>query len=157
MYCAFTTARWAPAVAQRFGFDNVRSAVELAAPWFIGAASGLDVVGTFSVGQSSFMVGAMRVAPGSELDGLQMSELSTETRVIAFTRHDAAGPELRPRRDHRLCAGDTVYLVGPYRELLATLRRGLPPRQPATDEERLGDNHEAQAVPLDVSRQAKTG
>jgi voltage-gated potassium channel Kch len=144
------------AVAQRFGFDNVRSAVELAAPWFIGAASGLEVLGTFSVGQSSFMVGAMRVAPGSELDGLQMSELSTETRVIAFTRHDAAG-ELRPRRDHRLCAGDTVYLVGPYRELLATLRRGLPPRQPATDEERLGDNHEAQAVPLDVSRQAKTG
>jgi voltage-gated potassium channel Kch len=144
------------AVAQRFGFDNVRSAVELAAPWFIGAASGLEVLGTFSVGQSSFMVGAMRVAPGSELDGLQMSELSSETRVIAFTRHDAA-VELRPRRDHRLCAGDTVYLVGPYRELLATLRRGLPPRQPATDEERLGDNHEAQAVPLDVSRQAKTG
>jgi voltage-gated potassium channel Kch len=144
------------AVAQRFGFDNVRSAVELAAPWFIGAASGLEVLGTFSVGQSSFMVGAMRVAPGSELDGLQMSELSTETRVIAFTRHDAA-VELRPRRDHRLCAGDTVYLVGPYRELLATLRRGLPPRQPATDEERVGNNHEAQAVPLDVSRQAKTG
>jgi voltage-gated potassium channel Kch len=144
------------AVAQRFGFDNVRSAVELAAPWFIGAASGLEVLGTFSVGQSSFMVGAMRVAPGSELDGLQMSELSTETRVIAFTRQDAA-VELRPRRDHRLCAGDTVYLVGPYRELLATLRRGLPPRQPATDEERLGDNHEARPVALDVSRQAKTG
>jgi voltage-gated potassium channel Kch len=144
------------AVAQRFGFDNVRSAVELAAPWFIGAASGLEVLGTFSVGQSSFMVGAMRVAPGSELDGLQMSELSTETRVIAFTRQDAA-VELRPRRDHRLCAGDTVYLVGPYRELLATLRRGLPPRQPATDEERVGDNHEAQPVALDVSRQAKTG
>ena len=144
------------AVAQRFGFENVRSAVELAAPWFIGAASGLEVLGTFSVGQSSFMVGAMRVAPGSELDGLQMSELSTETRVIAFTRQDAA-VELRPRRDHRLCAGDTVYLVGPYRELLATLRRGLPPRQPATDEERVGDNHEAQPVPLDVSREAKTG
>ncbi|MGO9651551.1 NAD-binding protein [Mycobacterium sp.] len=144
------------AVAQRFGFDNVRSAVELAAPWFIGAASGLEVLGTFSVGQSSFMVGAMRVAPGSELDGLQMSELSSETRVIAFTRQDAA-VELRPRRDDRLCAGDTVYLVGPYRELLATLRRGLPPRQPATDEERLGDNHEAQALTVNVSRQAKTG
>ena len=102
------------------------------------------------------MVGAMRVAPGSELDGLQMSELSTQIRVIAFTRQDAA-VELRPRRDDRLCAGDTVYLVGPYRELLATLRRGLPPRQPATDEERLGDNHEAQALTLNVSRQAKTG
>ena len=78
------------AVAQRFGFDNVRSTVELAAPWFIGAASGLEVLGTFSVGQSSFMVGAMRVAPGSELDGLQMSDLSTQIRVIAFDRQDDA-------------------------------------------------------------------
>ena len=52
------------AVAQRFGFENVRSTVELAAPWFIGAAVGLQVLGTFSVGQRSFMVGGMRVAPG---------------------------------------------------------------------------------------------
>jgi voltage-gated potassium channel Kch len=144
------------AVAQRFGFENVRSAVELAAPWFIGAASGLEVLGTFSVGQSSFMVGAMRVAPGSDLDGLQMIEMSTQIRVIAFNRQDAP-LQLRPRRGDRLRGGDTVYLVGPYRELLATLRRGLPLRQPATGEERLGDDHEAQAVPFDVGRQAKTG
>jgi Trk K+ transport system NAD-binding subunit len=148
------------AVAQRFGFDNVRSTVELAAPWFIGAASGLEVLGTFSVGQSSFMVGAMRVAPGSELDGLAMSDLSTQIRVIAFTRQDAP-VELRPRRGHRLRAGDTVYLVGPYRELLSTLRRGLPPRQPVTGEEPSGDGHESQpdkkGRDVDVSRQARTG
>jgi Trk K+ transport system NAD-binding subunit len=150
------------AVAQRFGFDNVRSTVELAAPWFIGAASGLEVLGTFSVGQSSFMVGAMRVAPGSDLDGLQMFEMSTQIRVIAFNRQD--GPlQLRPRRDDRLRGGDTLYLVGPYRELLGTLRRGLPLRQPATGEERPRDGREArpdkpgQDVQLDVSRQAKTG
>jgi Trk K+ transport system NAD-binding subunit len=148
------------AVAQRFGFENVRSSVELAAPWFIGAASGLEVLGTFSVGQSSFMVGAMRVAPGSELDGLTMSDLSTQIRVIAFTRQDAP-VELRPRRSHRLRAGDTVYLVGPYRELLGTLRRGLPPRQPATGEESSRDGHESQpdekGRDVDVSRQARTG
>jgi Trk K+ transport system NAD-binding subunit len=137
------------AVAQRFGFDNVRSTVELAAPWFIGAASGLEVLGTFSVGQSSFMVGAMRVAPGSELDGLRMSELSTQIRVIAFTPQDAP-VELRPRRDDRLGAGDTVYLVGPYRELLGTLRRGLPPRPQATGEEPPSDQ-------FDVSREARAG
>jgi hypothetical protein len=149
------------AVAQRFGFDNVRSSVELAAPWFIGAASGLEVLGTFSVGQSSFMVGAMRVAPGSELDGLQMSDLSTQIRVIAFDRQDDTPPQLRPRRDHRLCAGDTVYLVGPYRELLGTLRRGLPPRQPATGEEQSRDGHDAQpdkkGRDADVSREARAG
>lgn len=114
------------AVHRRFGFENVRSIVDLAAPWFIGAAMGLQVLGTFWVGQRSFMVGGMLVAAGSELDGLQMVELSTQTRVIAITRPE--GPiRLRPRRDARLKAGDTVYLVGPYRELIATLRKGQPP------------------------------
>jgi len=128
------------AVAQRFGFENVRSTVELAAPWFIGAAMGLQVLGTFSVGQLSFMVGAMRVAAGSELDGLLMFELSTQTRVIAITRQDAP-VKLHPRRDARLRGGDTVYVVGPYRELLTTLRKGQPPEQtdtgPDTGTERL--------------------
>jgi Trk K+ transport system NAD-binding subunit len=116
------------AVAQRFEFENVRSTVDLAAPWFIGAAMGLQVLGTFSIGQRSFMVGGMHVAADSELDGLRMFELSTHTRVIAITRQDAP-VELHPRRDACLRAGDTAYLVGPYRELLATLRKGQPPEQ----------------------------
>ena len=120
------------AVHQRFGFENVRSIVDLAAPWFIGAAMGLQVLGTFWVGQRSFMVGAMLVAAGSELDGRRMMDLSTQTRVIAITRPD--GPaSLRPRRDARLKAGDTVYLIGPYRELIATLRKGQPPPLTAID------------------------
>jgi Trk K+ transport system NAD-binding subunit len=126
------------AVAARFRFENVLSTVELAAPWFIGAALGLQVLGTFSVGQRSFMVGGMYVAPGSELDGMRMFDMSTQTRVIAITRADAP-VRLHPRRDSRLSAGDTAYLVGPYRELLDTLRKG-------------------QSVPqLDVTHSAKTG
>jgi Trk K+ transport system NAD-binding subunit len=149
------------AVAQRFGFNNVRSTVQLAAPWFIGAAMGLEVLGTFPVGQSSFMIGAMCVAPGSELDGLRMFEVSTQTRVIATTRQD--GPmALHPSRDERLRAGDTVYLVGPYRELLATLAKGQPPReQPAHGEQRPRDTHDAlpngHDVQATVGRQAVTG
>lgn len=123
----------ASAVSQRFGFENVRSTVELAAPWFIGAAMGLQVLGTFSVGNRSFLVGGMYVQAGSELDGLQMFEVSTQTRVIAITREDAP-VRLHPRRDARLSAGDTVYLVGPYRELIATLRKGQPLPQPAADD-----------------------
>ena len=148
------------AVAQRFGFENVRSTVQLAAPSFIGAAIGLQVLGTFSVGQSSFVVGGMRVARGSELDGLRMFELSTQTRVIAITRQDAPA-QLHPRRDARLRAGDTVYLVGPYRELLNTLRKGLPPREPANGEKRPRDDHKThpngQDVDAGVGRQAMTG
>jgi Trk K+ transport system NAD-binding subunit len=120
------------AVSQRFGFEHVRSTVELAAPWFIGAAIGLQVLGTFSVGNRSFLVGGMHVEPGSELDGLRMFEMSTQTRVIAITRDDAP-VQLHPRRDSRLSAGDTVYVVGPYRELLATLRKAQPVRGHAGD------------------------
>jgi Trk K+ transport system NAD-binding subunit len=122
------------AVAQRFGFSNVRSTVELAAPWFIGAAIGLQVLGTFAVGQRSFVVGGMQVAAGSELDGLRMYELSTHTRVIAITTSNGL-VKLHPRRDARLHADDTVYLVGPYRDLIDTLRRGRPPRPPGADDE----------------------
>jgi Trk K+ transport system NAD-binding subunit len=117
------------AVAQRFGFENVLSTVDLAAPWFIGAALGLQVLGTFSVGQRSFMVGGMYVKFGSELDGIAMFELSTQTRVIAITRPGTA-IRLHPRRDARLRAGDTAYLVGPYRDLLDTLRKGQGAQQP---------------------------
>jgi Trk K+ transport system NAD-binding subunit/multidrug transporter EmrE-like cation transporter len=111
------------AVANRFGFANVRSTVELAAPWFIGTAMGLEVLGTFSVGQQSFMVGGVEVEAGSELDGLRMEQMSTQTRVIAIG-HGPGDVQLHPRRDSRLSAGDTAYLVGPNRELLDTLHKG---------------------------------
>lgn len=110
------------AVAGRFGFANVRSTVELAAPWFVGAAMGLQVLGTFSVGQQSFMVGGVHVDAGSALDGMRMAEVPTQIRVIAITR--AGTTHRRPRRDTQLCAGDTAYLVGPYRELIETLLTG---------------------------------
>lgn len=146
------------AVAQRFGFENVRSSVALAAPWFIGAAMGVEVLGTFSIGQSSFMVGAMLVADGSELDGVQMGKLSSRTRVIAICREDSP-IDLRPRHEGRLRGGDTVYLVGPYRELVATLRKGLPPgRAVARDEERPVDVGQSpqQQQDVDVGRQTRT-
>ncbi|WP_264991007.1 potassium channel family protein, partial [Mycobacterium kiyosense] len=111
------------ALARRFGFVNARSTVELAAPWFIGAAIGLQVVDTFSVGLRSFVVGAIHVAPDSGLDGVRLSELPTHTRVVAVERANAA-PTVHPRHHATLRAGDTVYLLGPYRQLLDTLSKG---------------------------------
>jgi Trk K+ transport system NAD-binding subunit len=84
---------------------------------------GLDVLGTFSVGQQSFMVGAVVVAPGSELVGMPISGLSHQTRVIAVAR-EGSEMELYPRRNSEIGAGDTVYIVGPYHELLTMLRKG---------------------------------
>jgi Trk K+ transport system NAD-binding subunit len=119
------------AVGRRFGFEYVRSTVDLATPWFIGAAMGLQVISTFSIGPRSFMVGGVRVEPASELDGLRMDQLSTQTRVIAIAGRDAP-VKVHPRRDARLLAGDTAYLIGPYRELLDTLRKGQGAQQRAT-------------------------
>jgi Trk K+ transport system NAD-binding subunit len=136
------------AVAQRFGFENVRSTVALAAPWFVGAAMGLEVLGTFSIRQTSFMVGAMCVAEGSELDGQKLVDIESTTRVIAVSRPDAE-IQLHPQRDARLCARDTVYLVGPHRELLDMLRRGLPPKEP--------DTRASDGQPVDVAHGLKAG
>ena len=118
------------AVGRRLGFNYVRSTVDLATPWFMGAALGLEVLGTFSVGQRSFMAGGVRIAAGSELDGTPIVDLSTQTRVIAIERAKPGAAEFHPPNDTRFGPGDTVYLVGPYRELLATLRKGQPRGRP---------------------------
>jgi Trk K+ transport system NAD-binding subunit len=112
-------------VADGFGFRHVRSTSALAAPWFVGAALGLGVLGTFYVHQTPFLVGRLTVAPSGGLDGLAMSELSARTRVLALRRGGTGERvlEYSPRRDARFAAGDDAYLVGPYEELLRVLRR----------------------------------
>lgn len=120
-------------VAKRFGFRNVRSTVELAAPWFIAAALGLKVIGTFSVWQESFMVGAVTIEPGGGLDGVVLRDLSPATRVVAIDHPQSGTIERNPRRDSRFDAGDVAYMIGPYAELISVLRLGreLPHSQTA--------------------------
>jgi Trk K+ transport system NAD-binding subunit len=115
-------------VERDFGFRHVRSTSALAAPWFVGAALGLDVLNTFYVEQQPFLVGRLQVAAGGGLAGLAMAQLSASIRVLALRR--AADPERLehpPRRETRFAADDVAYLVGPYEELLAVLRRDAAP------------------------------
>jgi Trk K+ transport system NAD-binding subunit len=114
----------AETVESSFGFGSVRSTDALAAPWFVGAALGLDVLGTFYVGRRPMLVARLAVAPGGGLDGLAMGELSARTRVVAIERVDSGGRlEHPPRRGTKFRAGDQAYLIGPYEELLQVLRR----------------------------------
>ena len=116
----------AVAVTERFGFRNVRSTAELAAPWFIGAALGIEVLGTLSVRSRSFMIGQLPIRAGGGLEGVAMHQLSAHTRVVAIKRSDGA-LEYPPRRGTSFAAGDRAYLMGPYEELLSVLeqqRRG---------------------------------
>ncbi len=109
-------------VEQSFGFRHVRSASVLASPWFVGAALGLDVLATFEVDRSPFLVGRLTIARDGGLDGLAMQDLSARTRVVAIGRPNG-DVEYPPRRGTRFAGGDQAYLIGPYEELLAVLRR----------------------------------
>lgn len=113
--------RLASTVEASFGFSCVRSTAALAAPWFVGAALGLEVAGTFYVGDTPMLVASLVVAPGGGLDGLTLINLSARTLVVAIARADGTF-EYPPRRRTRLAAGDTAHLVGPYEELLRVLR-----------------------------------
>ncbi len=109
---------------RNFGFRHVRSTSALAAPWFVGAALGLDVLETFFVDQQPFLVGRLSIASGGGLQGLAMQDLSARTRVVALSRVSGDGTlDHPPRRGTRFEGGDRAYLLGPYDELLDVLRR----------------------------------
>jgi Trk K+ transport system NAD-binding subunit len=117
----------ARSVKETFGFANVRSTAALAAPWFVGAALGLDVLSTFYAGDELLLVARLTVTPGGGLHGLQMHELAARTRVLALRRAaDRSVLEHPPRRSTRFHPADEAYLIGPYDELLTVLRRDRP-------------------------------
>lgn len=117
----------ARSVRETFGFHNVRSTAALAAPWFTGAALGLDVLSTFYAGDEPLLLARLTVTPGGGLDGLAMLGLAARTRVLAIRRAgDPSVLEHPPRRSARFGPDDKAYLIGPYDELLTVLRRDRP-------------------------------
>ncbi|MET0931148.1 MAG: NAD-binding protein, partial [Aeromicrobium sp.] len=113
--------RLAQTVEGSFDFRYVRSPAALAAPWFVGAALGLDVMSTFYVGDQPLLVARLAVPPGSGLEGLAMVDLSARVRVVALRRGDGS-TEQPPRRNTQFSTGDTAYVIGPYEEMLLLLR-----------------------------------
>jgi Trk K+ transport system NAD-binding subunit len=117
---------------QSFGFRHVWSTSAIAAPWFVGAALGMEVLFTFYVGNHPFLLARLRVSSGGGLDGLAMQELPGQIRVAAIRRAETPDQlEHPPRRDTRLAPGDDAFLAGPYGELLEVLRHDRSPRQDA--------------------------
>ena len=101
-----------------------RSIAELSAPWFVGAALGLEVLGTFYVGDHPFMAAQVTITPGGPLDGATVDQLGDRMRVVAIERVGAPGAlEYPPRRTTRLHGGDRAYLVGHHEVLFDVLQR----------------------------------
>jgi Trk K+ transport system NAD-binding subunit len=121
----------ARSVKNSFGFTFVRSTAALAAPWFVGAALGLDVLNTFYAGDEPLLLTRLTVTPHGGLHGLAMNDLAARTRVLAIRRAaDKTILEHPPRRSTRFEPDDEAFLIGPYDELLTVLRRDRPaPRQ----------------------------
>jgi Trk K+ transport system NAD-binding subunit len=120
----------ARSVKDSFGFTLVRSTAALAAPWFVGAALGLDVLSTFYAGDEPLLVARLTITPQGGLHGLAMNDLAARTRVLAIRRAaDKAILEHPPRRRTRFRPDDEAYLIGPYTELLTVLRRDRPSPQ----------------------------
>jgi Trk K+ transport system NAD-binding subunit len=114
----------AETIESSFGFRHVRSTAALAAPWFVGAALGLDILNTFYVEKQPMLIGRLTVSSSGGLQGQTMLGLSARIRVIAICRMREGGRlEYPPRRDTRFEGGDQAFLVGPYEELLRVLRR----------------------------------
>lgn len=98
-----------------------RSVAELAAPWFVGAALGLQVVGTFYVDEVPFMAARIGVRRGDGLEGRDIGHLSISTRFVAIDRADGSF-EYPLQRDAVFRAGDSAYVVGRFEDLLDLLR-----------------------------------
>jgi Trk K+ transport system NAD-binding subunit len=107
-------------VERRFSIHAVRSTSALAAPWFLGAALGYDVLSTFYTERQPFLVARLTVAPGAALDGVLLSDLTPQVRVVAVVSGGQIVP--RPTRFTVLKSGEQLLLVGPPREVIATFR-----------------------------------
>lgn len=119
--------RLASTVRQAFGLTDVRSTDELAAPWFVGAALGLDVLGTFYAGDVPLLYARVQVTPGGGLDGARVDAVTGRSRVLAVRSPGEATTHRVVRRWHTLHAGDEAFVVGPHEELLGLLARDALP------------------------------
>lgn len=108
-------------LSRSFGFQHVWASASIAAPWFVGAAVGLEVLSTFYFASEPFLVATLEVSESGGLTGASMLDLGADIRVVAIDRGDRL--EYPPRRDTKFMAGDRAYLAGPYEELLRVMRR----------------------------------
>ena len=111
-------------VHENLSVGTPRSIAELAAPWFVGAALGLETMGTFYVGETAFMAVRVTVHAGGRFEGRVVGDLENRAHVVAIRPAGAEGRLVAPvPTDHAFGPGDVAYLIGQFEDLVELLPR----------------------------------
>jgi Trk K+ transport system NAD-binding subunit len=118
-------------VRRTFDIRLTRSVSYVAAPAFAEALMDRDVIGTIAVERRVLLIADVFVAPGTQLEGLRITEINRpgEVRVIAKTAFGEPRPLWDPPVDHLVAARDRLTVVGTRNGLSRLMRQveGPPP------------------------------
>ncbi len=96
-----------------FGIRRALAMATLAAPTFTAAAMGEEVVGSFSLDGSLYIIGRVRVAAGSPLAGLTMQQIGGQYHAVPLARESAGTePALAPPADCEAQVDDRLTVLG---------------------------------------------
>jgi len=115
-------------VQKAFSINISRSVSRLVAPAFAASLLDRDVIVTIPVDRHALLVAAVRVLPGSPLDGAALAEADKplSVRVIGMSAADSEWVDWTPDRRRVLAAGDRVVIVARRAGLRALLEQATP-------------------------------
>jgi len=116
-------------VEKAFNITISRSVSRLVAPAFAASMLDRDVIVTIPVDRHALLVAAVRVLPGSPLDGVPLSRADRplNVRVIGMSAAESEWVDWSPDGRRVLGAGDRVVVVARRAGLRALLEQATPP------------------------------
>jgi Trk K+ transport system NAD-binding subunit len=116
-------------VQAAFNINISRSVSRLCAPAFAAAMLEREVLATIPVDRHALLVAAVRVLPGSELDGAPLSQADRpeSARVIAMSQAGSEWVDWTADRRRVLSAGDEVVVVARRAGLRRLVEQATPP------------------------------
>jgi Trk K+ transport system NAD-binding subunit len=116
-------------VEAAFEIDISRSVSRLCAPAFAAAMLEREVLATLPVDRHALLVAAVRVLPGSELDGAPLSlvDRPESARVLSMAAAGSEWVDWQPDPRRVLAAGDEVVVVARRAALRVLLGQAGPP------------------------------
>lgn len=123
-------------VQDAFNIDISRSVSRLCAPAFAAAMLEREVLATIPLDRHALLVAAVKVLPGSELDGapLERADRPRSARVIAMSQAGTEWVDWTADRRRVLTAGDEVVVVARRAGLRRLVEQATPPlEQPRLD------------------------